>query len=182
MAEVSVYIVRPASLADAGDIARVHVASWRETYRGMLPDALLDGLNESSRAAYWLRTLGASDPQPVYVAASATGEIVGFASAGPEREGDERYTAELYTLYALRAAHGHGLGRALMAACAGALLNDGHKAMLLWVLAENPTRGFYEKLGGQVIDTKIETIGGASVTEVAYAWDDLTLLLQGPLP
>jgi len=31
-------LVRPPDIDDAAAIARVHVASWRSTYRGLLPD------------------------------------------------------------------------------------------------------------------------------------------------
>jgi hypothetical protein len=34
--------VRPARLQDAAQMARVHVRCWQETYRGLMPDAVLD--------------------------------------------------------------------------------------------------------------------------------------------
>jgi|GEM_PF-2746100 len=41
--------------------------------------------------------------------------------------------------------------------------------MRLWVLGNNPTRRFYEKLGGRLLgETKKEEIGGIEVLEVAY--------------
>ena len=35
-------IVRPARVQDAGQMARVQVRCWQETYRGLMPDAVLD--------------------------------------------------------------------------------------------------------------------------------------------
>jgi len=35
--------VRRATIDDAVDIADVHVATWRATYRGLMPQSLLDG-------------------------------------------------------------------------------------------------------------------------------------------
>jgi hypothetical protein len=35
-------IVRPARVQDVRQIARVHVRCWQETYRGLMPDAVLD--------------------------------------------------------------------------------------------------------------------------------------------
>ena len=35
-----VSLVRPADVDDAAAIAAVHVAAWRSTYRGLLPDEL----------------------------------------------------------------------------------------------------------------------------------------------
>ena len=35
-------IVRPARVQDIAQMARVHVRCWQETYRGLMPDAVLD--------------------------------------------------------------------------------------------------------------------------------------------
>ena len=35
-------IIRPASVQDIAQMARVHVRCWQETYRGLMPDAVLD--------------------------------------------------------------------------------------------------------------------------------------------
>jgi hypothetical protein len=34
--------VRPARVEDAAQMARVNVRCWQETYRGLMPDAVLD--------------------------------------------------------------------------------------------------------------------------------------------
>lgn len=54
--------------------------------------------------------------------------------------------------------------------------------MLLWVLEDNPSRGFYEALGGVRIKQETITIGGTELVEVAYGWSGLSPLrrqLQG---
>jgi hypothetical protein len=48
--------------------------------------------------------------------------------------------------------------------------------MAVWVLARNPSRKFYESLGGQLIGEQEIERGGESFTEVAYGWRDLSLL------
>ena len=35
-------IIRPARVQDVKQMARVHVRCWQETYRGLMPDAVLD--------------------------------------------------------------------------------------------------------------------------------------------
>ena len=37
--------IRPAEISDALGIARVHVNAWRETYKGIIPDSVLDALS-----------------------------------------------------------------------------------------------------------------------------------------
>ena len=50
--------------------------------------------------------------------------------------------------------------------------------MLLWVLSSNPSSGFYEAQGGRYLKTKPFDIGGETLTEVAYGWDDLPSLVR----
>jgi hypothetical protein len=45
--------------------------------------------------------------------------------------------------------------------------------MAVWVLARNPSRKFYEALGGKVIAEKEIERDGESFVEVAYGWNDL---------
>jgi hypothetical protein len=42
---------------------------------------------------------------------------------------------------------------------------------MLWVLADNPTRGFYEALGGRLLGEQPIQIGNDSLAEVAYGWE-----------
>jgi hypothetical protein len=56
------------------------------------------------------------------------------------------------------------------------LLQTGIDNMLVWVLAKNPARKFYEALGGQFLRTKQVMIGGATLEEVAYGWTDIRVI------
>jgi hypothetical protein len=58
--------------------------------------------------------------------------------------------------------------------------------MLLWVFTENrPARRFYESLGGVPVGKDGFELGGAWLSETAYGWKDLDVLLAeggvGPL-
>ena len=86
--------VRVAAPADIDVIARIHVQSWQTSYRGILPDELLDNLSVERRAEQWQRTMPRND-MFVYVAENVAGEIVGFASGGAERDGVHGYDGEL---------------------------------------------------------------------------------------
>ena len=50
--------VRPATVADAPAMGRLHVRAWQAAYRGEMPDDYLDGLRAEDRAAGWERALG----------------------------------------------------------------------------------------------------------------------------
>jgi hypothetical protein len=49
--------------------------------------------------------------------------------------------------------------------------------MAVWVLALNPAKKFYERLGGKVIGQKQIERGGQTFTEVAYGWQSLNVFL-----
>ncbi|ADV66115.1 GNAT family N-acetyltransferase [Deinococcus maricopensis] len=170
--------LRPATPEDAPAIAHVHVTSWRETYAGLMPGEFLERLtNDAARAGrtrMWTDLLNAGQ-DVIFVAVDAAGEVVAFASGGAARD-LPGVSGELQTLYSVRAAQGHGLGRALTRAVADALHERGHTNLGLWVLASNPTRGFYAHLGGQEAGHKVEAVPGGELHEVALVWPDLTAL------
>jgi GNAT superfamily N-acetyltransferase len=83
-------------------------------------------------------------PESVFVAEEDAGEIIGFAGGGPEDAA--RFPGELYAIYLLQSAQGHGVGRRLARAVAEWLAQQGMHAMIVWVLAENSSRHFYKKM------------------------------------
>jgi GNAT superfamily N-acetyltransferase len=172
-------LIRAAELVDAAAIARVHVDSWRTTYRGIVPDDALSALSYEQREQTWRRAISDSDNvRCVYVAEADGRHLIGFASGGPERSGDQIYVGELYAIYLLAERQRKGAGRRLALAVASHLLRGNLTSMLVWVLAENPARSFYATLGGQQVYEKTETIGGARLVEVAYGWRDLRALVD----
>ena len=165
--------IRPAMARDVPAIATVHVRSWQETYRGLVPQDYLDGLDPARRAAGWERSVRGL-PRPgrgVLVAESSDG-IVGFSSFRPARDPDcdpER-VGELLTIYLLPSALGKGIGRGLMAAAVSALADAGYAEAVLWVLDTNArARSFYAKAGWAPDGaTKQDEELGVTLNEVRY--------------
>ena len=169
--------IRAAKPADAGAMARVHVDTWRTTYAGIVPAEHLAGLSYQAREKMWAGMLAAAaPPRSEFVAETDTGEVVGFASGGPEREGSPTYRGELYAIYVRAAVQGQGVGRRLVSAVAQHLVTDGFDTMLIWVLQDNPSCRFYEALGGTWVGSKTIAIGGAELVEVAYGWTNIANL------
>lgn len=169
--------VRPATTEDAVAIARVHVDSWRTTYHGLISEEYLRNLSYEGQTARWTRTLKQQNPlDAVYVALDCDQHIVGFAYGGRERTGSKVYRGELYAIYLLASAQRSGLGRQLLLAIARHLVQQGISSMLVWVLATNSARDFYQAMGGKYVRIKMEAIGGEMLKEQAYAWKDLSTL------
>ena len=172
--------IRRARRTDAAAIGRVHVETWQSTYAGLLPDAMLVRMSDVRQTAWWSRAL--ADPREqrgIFVADDEEMGVVGFGSCGPVREtpegldGTEQRVGEVYTLYVEPDFQNQGLGRRLLDAMFRQLQADGCDTAVLWMLAENPTRFFYEGLGGAVVGRRVDRMGGTPVEEVAYAWRDL---------
>src|SRR5712671_4158526 len=99
-------MIRPATKDDAAEIARVHVATWRSAYRGLLPDDFLASLSEAHYTDRWRRVIGDGSNR-VFVVEGPDG-VDGFASGGRERAGETGYAGELYALYVLEEAQRRG--------------------------------------------------------------------------
>ncbi|SEN76529.1 Ribosomal protein S18 acetylase RimI [Sphingomonas gellani] len=174
---------RPATARDASLLGALHVTSWHETYSGLLPQDMLDGLSAESRTAMWATVLDAptnSNGTRVYVAEGAAG-IVGFGACGGQRDDVMResgFTGEIGAIYILRSQQGAGVGRALMSLIARDLVERPIPSASLWVLRENVrARGFYDGLGGAIITEKEVAEGDTTLHEVAYGWPDLAHLI-----
>ncbi len=165
-------MVRPAGIGDAAAIARVHVSTWRTTYRDMLPADFLASLTEANYAERWKRGIG-DGASRVYVAEDADG-LLGFASGGRERAGEDGFGGELYALYVDDRAQRRGHGRELVGAVVGGLRAMGLRDMIIWVLRDNlGARAFYERLGGVYVRTQPIRIGPTLLDEVSYGWRSL---------
>jgi len=136
--------VRDAIVDDADAIAYVHVRTWQTAYRGIVPDAYLDRLNERARSKVWSEMLEEGHDALVGVRGE---RVVGFADWGPSRDGDGAGAAELYAIYVLASEWGTGIGPVLLAAAVDAMRPSAGEATL-WVLADNArARRFYEREG-----------------------------------
>ena len=169
--------IREARREDAAAIARVQIDSRQTTYADILPVDFLASLSHERRTASWHARLSQADADWfAYVAEENGGRTVGFAGGGPERGGDTVYTGELGVIYLLEAYQRRGIGRRLVGAVARRLREQGHRSMLVWVLRDNPSRSFYEALGGHLVREKEMEIGGVKLIGVAYGWEDIAAL------
>jgi len=171
-------IIAPAAAADAHAIGVVHVLSWHETYRGVMPDQVLASLNPRERAAMWQRVI--TTQGGVFVLREGA-RIVGFGAAGRNRDDSLPHAGMFNTLYLLSHAQRQGHGRRLMAAMARHLLDTGLPDAVLWVAEANaPARRFYQGLGGVIVGHATELHEGWDMKCVAYGWDELTGLIPAP--
>jgi ribosomal protein S18 acetylase RimI-like enzyme len=149
--------VRPARAEDAAQMARVNVRCWQETYRGLVPDAVLDDPGFlTARERFWTAALTDARYRENRVAvAERDGELIGIAMSGPPLDDGATWGRQLYVLYVHAADHGAGAGPALLEAVV-----DPAESAALWVADPNPrAQAFYRK-HGFVADGTTQIEGG----------------------
>lgn len=126
-------------------MARVHVDSWRQTYRGLMSDSVLDDPELlPARERFWTGVLTDERHSSNRVAvAEVDGAVIGIAMSGPSQDPDATWGWQLFLLYVDAAHHGSGAGAALLNTVLHA-----HEAAAVWVADPNPrAQAFYGKHG-----------------------------------
>ena len=159
-----------AAEADAEGIAAVHVHSWQAAYKGLVPQAYLEGLRIADRAASWRREMAALPEDRRPWVALLEESVRGFVVAGPSRDDDcGPETAEVYALYVDPECWDHGVGRALKAVLlwthqVSSLRHGGYDATLCGAPPSRPPRDRRVLRGGSLESRRGDapiTVGGA---------------------
>ncbi len=184
--------VRRARPADAPLIGAVHVAAWRSAYPGILPEDYLARLSVSRQAAAYDRQIRSGAGVYVAVASGqdvpdgAGARVVGYTTVGRARTrlpGLHPADGEIETLYVLDDWRDCGVGRRLIRAGAAHLAAAGSRSAFLWVLSHNPSRWFYQHLGGRPVAESETYVAGVMVPQTAFVWDPIEkLIAASPAP
>ena len=171
--------IRRATPQDAPVIADVRIASWRHTYRGLIPDAYLDAMEIDASAALWTRVLSAATDRASVFVADDDGEIVGFAAGNMLEEPRHGLDAELSAAYVQRDHQRAGIGRRLVDAVARAQRAHGARGLIVWVIAgNNGARAFYEGLGATLLIEPPFEWDGTPLVEAGYGCSDIDALIR----
>lgn len=180
--------IRPAVIADAPGIARVHWDSHQTTYvePGRVARDRVEAWTMSDRVARWTANLAiANDVYPapegfhrmaIWVAVvggadgdgggdgggGGDGQVVGWANTSAGRDPDGPRDLELEGLYVLDAHHGTGVGQALLDAAIG------DRPAYLWALADNPRAHAFYRRNGFVADGAEKVDELWQITEVRF--------------
>ncbi|HVT96605.1 MAG TPA: GNAT family N-acetyltransferase [Acidobacteriaceae bacterium] len=172
-------LIRNAVVNDARPIAQVHLASWKTTYPGLIPQEYIDGLRVEKGTADWQAAL--SSGRTTVLVAEDEKTVVGFAAGGAIAHAVDGYEGELGAIYLLASHQRRGIGAALLRRMAAELQGKGLRNMAVWVLRENPACGFYRRLGGIQVGEQTIEIGGRVLPEIAYGWPEIGVLCEDEL-
>jgi ribosomal protein S18 acetylase RimI-like enzyme len=162
--------IRRAEIADAREIAEVHVRSWQHAYRGLLPQSFLDGLSVEQREAVWSSSLAQGEAS--VLVAEVNDRVVGFSAFGPCREeGAHSSDYEVLAIYVDPSQWSTGVGRELWLRSREAMIAQGADRVSLWVLVGNERAiRFYTAAGFQLEPGSVKAIeiGGVQAHEARY--------------
>lgn len=168
--------IREAMVEDCRDLAYIQVDSYRRAYAGIFPQAYLDAFTYEEQEQDWRELLTSEMQDILLVAELQPGKLVGYALGRPGIAEAAPYDSELVALHVRREFQGQDVGKELVKAIAQALKRQGCTSLIVWVLERNPARGFYEQLGGQLLDVRKDV--QEDVFEVAYGWATLESLFE----
>ena len=168
------FVIRATRFEDAEEITRVHIQSWQESYRGLMPQAYLDGISFEERLSWrlkgWERIQRGESGCFV---ATVHDRIVGFTAFGLSRSPELSIPGEIGAIYVLNVHQGSGIGGELFRAARNWLDAKRLLPFHVWVLKDNvKARSLYQHVKGREIpQTKSVNFGGVPQIEVSYVWE-----------
>lgn len=170
-------IIRRAQLDDAAGIAKVHVDSWRTTYKGIIPDDFLNNLTYEDRTELWKRNI-VNEENYIVVAMNEINQIIGFGTAGKKQDNNEDNTGNLTSIYLLEDYQGEGIGKKLLKELFKHFQQLNYEKVFVEVLEENKTRYFYEYYGAKLVQTLQIKIGEKILNELIYEWNNIDEVIE----
>ncbi len=160
---MSLGFVRPARPADAPEIARLQLSTWRTAYRTLLPASILADLDQAWMGERWTEAI-TEPPSPrhrvlIAVEQAESDYVVGFAASGPaddaalapEEKPLPEDTAAITDILVEPRWGRRGHGSRLLAATVDLWREDGFTTAVAWAYErDKPTRAFLTSAGWAV--------------------------------
>lgn len=161
--------IRLATKTDFKSISKLHAASWKDAYRGMLSDDYLSGPVDDDLAQRWAELeLGAWD---FVLVAEDGGSLQGFLMMWVKDEG------YLDNLHVHPNARSSGIGLQLLRFAAAHLNSLGVQSFYLWVLEQNAAaKRFYERHGGQLVEQDVKPVFEEQLLHLKMQWSGRSFL------
>jgi GNAT superfamily N-acetyltransferase len=161
--------IRYANPDDANVLAFIHVNSWKEAYKGIVPDGFLSRMSVESRQSYFSKALAEGSEKDAL--AFVDDKPAGIITVGKCRDEDNDNTfGEIWGIYLLPEFWRKGIGTIMLNWGIDELISWGYTRITLWVLEKNlAARNFYEK-NGFTRDGREKSITlGVDVIECRYS-------------
>lgn len=159
---------------DIQAISDAYIRSVRGSYQDILPADYLDGLTVEKRSEVFADRWAANiESYGLLIAEHESDGVIGFVDFAERGEADSSH-GYIFSFYFVPEFQRRGLGRLLFRDCLRELRNRSYGAVFLDTFETNPSRPFYDKMGGVVVERREHQVNGLNLPAVVYRWDDLS--------
>ena len=158
---------------DIEQVAKILIDSWRIAYKDIIDETFLQNLCleekiEKLKKEYKVKEYTIARDKEI-------NEIIGVTRFGKRLDELDRfieYDGEIYALYVKPELLRKKIGSKLLLYAKERLKEQGSHKMIIWCLKENqPSRKFYESMGGIWLGEKMRNIGGKDYPLVGYGYE-----------
>lgn len=164
--------IRKGIKEDAKGVVEVNTYTWLTTYKGLMPDEVLDKRLKTMNERISKVEKSIIENDNLYVATD-NNKVIGIMTYGVSRNKEYLKSGEIYSIYVLDEYQGYGIGKQLFMTGIKELLNEGYNSMIANVLKGNKTIHFYEKYDSNIVDKKTDIFGNIPLTEYIMYFADL---------
>ena len=141
--------IEKAKIGECREIASVKRQVWESAYRGIYPDAKIDGFDIEKETEKFCALV--SNPQIDLYVAKAEDKIVGYMAYGKNPRCPDADCDEIVLLSVLKEWQGQGIGKALFEFAKNQLQVMGDHFILYCNKYNLPAQAFYKKMGCKVL-------------------------------
>lgn len=165
------YIIRKKEKKDCKDVVHIVTIAWNETYKGIVPDKILDNLylNEEERTKNAYNNFNEEDNHQYVL--EVDNNIVGFINVGSSDDKEFDKCGEIYAIYIIKKYQREGLGKELINTGIKELKEMNYDKMIIGCLVGNPSNSFYEHIGGKFIKQRM--LEKLQLTENVYYFEKI---------
>ena len=140
--------IRKAKISDAKDITYINITTWKDAYKGLLPDDFLANRNLSEKRIEYIENQ-IKNKNDICLVAELDNKIIGYCIGGIPRQYADIFCYELRAFYVLPEHQKIGVGKAIFNKFKEIV--SGKPFYLYTLSANSKAINFYIKNGGKIM-------------------------------
>lgn len=163
-------IIRKVEPKDIQSVVDIQVNGWKTAYKGIISDDFLESMNKEEKINKRKKDYNKTG----FIVAELKNEIVGFCryiDNNTYSKNLDYIDCEILALYVKVDLKYRGIGTKLFEYVKHEFQTKNKSKMILWCLKENdPSKKFYKKMGGKIVEEKEIELKGKKYREVGFLY------------